>query len=153
MSAETISPPQPVPAGVGPAAPGEAKTSLLTRALLVIAFAFVLVRALPILTYPLGRDQGTYLTIGQGLLEGKQLYRDLWDNKPPGIFIAYAGIAGLFGKVMWSAAAVDILLLLVISYLLFRFTEALSGPRGRRDRGDGACFHAWRDEVFLDRTA
>jgi hypothetical protein len=90
----------------------------------------VLIRALPILSFPLGRDQGTYLTIGQGLLEGKQLYRDLWDNKPPGIFIAYAGIAKLFGRVMWSAAAVDILLLLIISYLLFWFTEPYLGPAG-----------------------
>jgi hypothetical protein len=130
MSVETISPAQPVPAGVGPAIRGEAKPSLFSRALLVIAIAFVLVRALPILTFPLGRDQGTYLTIGQGLLGGKQLYRDLWDNKPPGIFIAYAGIARLFGKVMWSAAAVDILLLLIISYLLFRFTEPYLGGAG-----------------------
>jgi len=130
MNVETISPPPPVSADVGPAARGEAKPSLLSRALLVIAIVFVLVRALPILTFPLGRDQGTYLTIGQGLLEGKQLYRDLWDNKPPGIFIAYAGIARLFGKVMWSAAAVDILLLLIISYLLFRFTEPYLGRAG-----------------------
>ncbi len=103
---------------------------MLSRALVVIAILFVLMRALPILSFPLGRDQGTYLTIGQGLLEGKQLYRDLWDNKPPGIFIVYAGIAKLFGRVMWSAAAVDILLLLVISYLLFCFTEPSLGRAG-----------------------
>ena len=130
MNVGTTSPPQPVSAGVGPTARGEAKTSLLSRALLVITMLYVVVRALPILSFPLGRDQGTYLTIGQGLLEGKQLYRDLWDNKPPGIFIAYAGIAKLFGRVMWSAAVVDILLLLVISYLLFRFTEPYLGRAG-----------------------
>jgi 4-amino-4-deoxy-L-arabinose transferase-like glycosyltransferase len=130
MNPETISPTQPLSAGVGEAAPGEARTSLFSRALLVIAILFVVVRALPILSYPIGRDQGTYLTIGQGLLEGKQLYRDLWDNKPPGIFIVYAGIAKLFGRVLWSAAAVDILLLLVISYLLFRFTESYLGRAG-----------------------
>jgi hypothetical protein len=98
--------------------------------LLAIAILFVVVRALPILTLPLGNDQGAYLMIGQGLLEGKRLYRDLLDTKPPGIFIVYAGIAKLFGRVMWSAAAAEILLLLVISYLLFRFSERYLGRAG-----------------------
>jgi hypothetical protein len=78
----------------------------------------------------MGCDHGTYLTIGQGLLEGKQLYRDLWDNKPPGIFVVYAGIAKLFGRVPWSVPVVDILLLFVISYLLFRFTAPYLGRAG-----------------------
>jgi hypothetical protein len=130
MNVETISPPLPVSAGVGPTARGGAVASLANRAIVVAAVLFVLVRALPILNFPMGCDHGTYLTIGQGLLDGKQLYRDLWDNKPPGIFIAYAGIAKVFGRAMWSAAAVDILLLLLISYLLFRFTEAYIGRAG-----------------------
>jgi len=127
MNLETISPPKPVQSGETAPAPRGTTNSLFNRALLATAILFVLVRAFPILSFPLGRDQGTYLTIGQGLLEGKQLYRDLWDNKPPGIFIVYAGIAKLFGRVMWSAAAVDILLLLLISYFLFRFTEPYLG--------------------------
>ena len=65
--------------------------------------------------------------IGQSLLEGKQLYRDLWDNKPPGIFYLYAVIARLFGHVMWSVAVVDILWLFVISYCIFRFAERYLG--------------------------
>jgi hypothetical protein len=44
--------------------------------------------------------------------------------------MAYAGIAKLFGRVMWSAAVVDILLLLLISYLLFSFTEPYLGRAG-----------------------
>jgi hypothetical protein len=139
MSPETISLTQPVPSDMAEPASIEARTSLLSSVLVAIAVLFVVVRALPILTFPLGRDQGTYLTIGQGLLEGKQLYRDLWDNKPPGIFIVHAGIARLFGRVMWSAAAVDILLLLVISYLLFRFTEPYLG---RADAAIAVMVHA-----------
>ena len=130
MNPESISPRHSGPSDMAEPACIEARTSLLSRALLALAVLFVVVRALPILSFPLGRDQGTYLTIGQGLLEGKQLYRDLWDNKPPGIFYLYAGIAKLFGRVMWSAAAVDILLLLLISYFLFRFTEPYLGRAG-----------------------
>jgi len=130
MNPEIVSPTQPVPTGVAGTKAGEARTSLLSRALLALAVLFVVVRALPIQSFPMGRDQATYLVVGKGLLEGKQLYRDLWDIKPPGIFIVYAGIAKLFGRAMWSVAMVDILLLLLISYLLFRFTEPYLGRAG-----------------------
>ena len=127
---ENISPTQPLSAGVAEAAPGKARTSLPSRALLVIAILFVLVRALPILTFPMGRDQATYLVVGKGLLEGKRLYRDLWDIKPPGIYIVYAGIAKVFGRAVWSVAMVDALLLLVISFFLFWYAKSYLGRAG-----------------------
>ena len=130
MNPEPISPAPTVLAGKAGSLPGKASVSNWERALLPIAMLFVVVRALPILTFPLGNDQGAYLMIGKGLLEGKQLYRDLLDTKPPGIFIVYAGITKLVGRVMWSAAAADILLLLLISYLLFRFTQPILGRAG-----------------------
>ena len=95
-----------------------------------ITILIVLLYALPILTFPPGRDQGTYLEIGQSLIEGKRLYLELWDNKPPVIFAIYAGIARAFGKVLWSPALVDVLLLLVISYLLFGFARRYIGQLG-----------------------
>ena len=98
------------------------------RVWLSVAMLFVVVRALPILSLPPGRDQSTYLLIGRSLLEGKQLYRDLWDNKPPGIFCLYAGISKLFGSAVWGVALVDIAWLLVISYCIFRFTARFLGP-------------------------
>ena len=89
---------------------------------------FALARALPVLSNFPGRDQGTYLTIGRSLLEGRILYRDLWDNKPPGIFYLYALIARVFGTHLWSAAAVDLGLILLISWCIFRFTDRSLGP-------------------------
>jgi hypothetical protein len=130
MNVEDISPPQPVPAAAASNASGKARAAVFDRVLIVLTVLYVLVRALPILCFPMGCDHGTYLTIGQGLLEGKQLYRDLWDNKPPGIFITYAGIAKLFGRAPWGVPAVDILLLFAISYLLFRFTKPYLGSAG-----------------------
>lgn len=46
---------------------------------------------------PLERDHATYAVIAHELLEGRQLYSDLWDNKPPGIFWTYAGAELVFG--------------------------------------------------------
>ncbi len=107
-----------------------ARPSIARRAWFVAAMCFVAVRAAPVLTYPLGRDQATYFLIGQSLLEGKELYLDLWDNKPPGIFYLYAVIAKVFGTVMWSPAVVDILWLVAISYCIFHFTQRYVGSAG-----------------------
>jgi hypothetical protein len=97
---------------------------------LVATMAFVFLRSLPNLRYLIGRDQATYCVIGQGLLHGKLLYRDLWDNKPPGIFYIYALIVKTFGPVMWSVGALDILWLLVFSCCIFYFSRRYLGNLG-----------------------
>ena len=88
---------------------------------LVLSLALVLLQALPNLSYPIGRDQATYGVIGRGLLHGARLYRDLWDNKPPGIFYIYAAIVKIYGPALWSVGLLDILWLLAISACLFCF--------------------------------
>ncbi|MCU0685751.1 MAG: hypothetical protein MUF34_26490 [Polyangiaceae bacterium] len=44
-----------------------------------------------------GRDQGIYAVVGEGMTRGLAPYKDLWDFKPPGIFLLYAGARTLFG--------------------------------------------------------
>ncbi len=104
--------------------------STRSRAWLYGTLGLVFLRALPNLRYPLGRDQATYCVIGQGLLQGQLLYRDLWDNKPPGIFYIYAPIVKVFGPVMWSVGVVDILWLLAISCCIFYFARRYLGMAG-----------------------
>ena len=98
-----------------------------TRAWLFGGLAVVFLRALPNLRFPIGRDQATYCVIGQGLLHGQLLYRDLWDNKPPGIFYIYALIVKICGPVMWCVGVVDILWLLAISCCIFYFARRYLG--------------------------
>lgn len=94
---------------------------------LALALGLALLMAIPNLSYPIGRDQATYCVIGRGLLEGARVYRDLWDNKPPGIFYLYAAIVKIFGPAIWSIGLLDILWLLGISVCIFRFTEPSIG--------------------------
>lgn len=94
---------------------------------LAIILIWVMLRALPNLSYPVGRDQATYFVVAQGLLRGAKLYRDVWDMKPPGIFPVYAGVVKAFGPVMWSVGVVDILRLLLISLCILRFAERYLG--------------------------
>ena len=77
--------------------------------------------------YPIARDQATYLYIAQRLWEGKQLYLNLWDNKPPGIFFLYALFVKVFGTAMWSVGMVEILWLTMISCFIFIFAERYLG--------------------------
>src|SRR5208282_3418916 len=104
--------------------------STRSRAWLYGTLGLVFLRALPNLRYLIGRDQATYCVIAQGLLHGKLPYRDLWDNKPPGIFYIYALIVKIFGPVMWSLGAVDILWLLTISCCIFYFARRYLGTAG-----------------------
>jgi len=58
------------------------------------AFALSRLVALP---QPLGVDEGIFATAGWGLTRGLMLYRDVWDQKPPGIHLTYAAGFALFG--------------------------------------------------------
>lgn len=95
---------------------------------LAVALVYTIIRALPNLSYPIARDQAVYCVLGQGLLEGKHLYVDFWDNRSPGLAYIYAAIVKITGPVMWCVGAVDVLWLLVIAYFIFRFTERYLGP-------------------------
>lgn len=58
-----------------------------------------------------GQDQSVFLTLGQGLLDGRQPYVDLWDHKPPMIYVIAALASALPGDpwgmlVLLSIAAV-----------------------------------------------
>jgi hypothetical protein len=46
---------------------------------------------------PWGPDQGIFATDGWALQRGLTLYRDVWDQKPPGIHLAYRVAFAVFG--------------------------------------------------------
>ncbi len=68
---------------------------LLWICLPIVVGAFVV--RLAAFTEPLGPDQGVYATIGWGMQRGLALYRDLWEQKPPGIYLMYRLAFALFG--------------------------------------------------------
>jgi hypothetical protein len=76
---------------------------------LLALIGLVLLLALPTLSYPLGRDQGEFASIGRGLLEGRVPYRDLWNPKPPAVFYLYAGAMTVFGQTAPALRALDLL--------------------------------------------
>lgn len=48
------------------------------------------------LLLPFGTDQGLYSLVGASILRGELPYRDVWDNKPPGVYYSYAAALAWF---------------------------------------------------------
>lgn len=58
----------------------------------------IILTHIPILVEPYWYwDSGFYQVIGQGMVDGKLLYVDIWDNKLPGIYFIFALFYKLFG--------------------------------------------------------
>lgn len=80
---------------------------------------------------PLQTDSGIWAYIGWRLNNGATLYRDLWDNKPPGIFYAFA-LAERFGEpgsdvpLRWMDAIVTIVVLGLTFALARRLASTLA---------------------------
>lgn len=98
------------------------------RVQLMILVALVLLLALPVLTYPLGRDQGEFATLGQGLLDGRWPYSDLWNPKPPAVFVVYALFTGIFGPTAWAVRLIDFALFPLLALALYWIGARLHRP-------------------------
>ncbi|TAM81929.1 MAG: hypothetical protein EPN47_11035 [Acidobacteria bacterium] len=128
-----------------------------SRTWLIASMATVLILSLPNLQYPIGRDQATYCVIAESLLKGKHLYRDLWDNKPPGIFYLYVPIVKLLGRAAWLVGAVDLVCVAATALCTFYFCARYLGPQaGALAAVLYACWHnskgyinAAQPEIFL----
>ncbi|MBX3246272.1 MAG: hypothetical protein KF901_03740 [Myxococcales bacterium] len=70
----------------------------------VCAFAF----GLPSLGFRYGRDQALFHYVGRELLGGSVLYRDVFDIKPPGVYVVYAINHALFGATTWGIRLFDL---------------------------------------------
>ena len=99
---------------------------LLIGALILIS----LIVALPVLTYPLGRDQGMYANIARTILNGGLPYIDMWDIKPPAIYYIYAGGISLFGPGAAAIRAIDLAFLPLTLISLFMLGKRLGGTVG-----------------------
>lgn len=95
---------------------------------LVLVVAAFIIR-LPGIVEPLGPDQGVYATIGWGLQRGLSLYRDLWEQKPPAIYLTYRLAFDIFGDRMSAIFWIDYLAAVVAVAAVFDLARRLAGLR------------------------
>ncbi len=100
---------------------GVPRAAWLTAALAAAA-------GLPALLYPPGRDQAVFLLAGRALLGGGAPYVDLWDIKPPGLFLAYMAPAALSGWLPGAVALLDLAALAAAILLAGRLAAAARQP-------------------------
>ena len=70
---------------------------------------------------PWVNDEGTYFAVAQALAHGSRLYADIWENKPPGIYLLYSSVYRLFGPSLLSirvVAAFTALALVVLTWVI-----------------------------------
>jgi Dolichyl-phosphate-mannose-protein mannosyltransferase len=95
----------------------------------VVAWAVIALSAVQILLFSFGRDQAIYATVADGILHGKMPYRDLWDFKPPGIFLVYALSQAVFGKTMLAPRLLEVIGLVAMVFTFQRLSETFFGVR------------------------
>ena len=93
--------------------------------LLLIAVSIFFLR-LHGLKEPLERDLSTYAYIGHNILEGKELYTDLWDHKPPGIYMVYSLAELLWGYDQKAIVYMGIVFTLVSLLFLYGFLNRIA---------------------------
>lgn len=77
----------------------------------------ILLRLFSFFYSSIDQDETTYLIIAREMLKGARLYVDVWDTKPAGIFLLFAGFQSLFGD--------SILMIRLMASLFAGFTAFL----------------------------
>ncbi|NCB07857.1 MAG: hypothetical protein EOM73_06815, partial [Bacteroidia bacterium] len=76
-------------------------------------------------TSVLDHDESTYMIIGRDILNGKELYSDVTDTKPVGVFLFYAGLEFLFGSSIFMKRLVFSLVVGATAFLIFRISKKM----------------------------
>ena len=97
----------------------------LTVSFFIITLLGLLIR-IPSIAEPLGIDQGLLASVAKGLSRGQALYRDIWDQKPPGLYFAYLAAFELFGWRVSSIHWMDIAASAATAALLFAIVRQLA---------------------------
>lgn len=105
---------------------GRDRWAWLSPATVVLAVA---VFALPMVVWPMCRDQGIYAYTGWRLLEGEMPYRDVYTFKPPGTVFLHALSQVLFGPTIAAIRWLDLVLLAVTAVGTSWLVSRWSGSR------------------------
>jgi hypothetical protein len=101
--------------------------SLIIRSLALITLVALLTR-IGEFGNPLSHvDDQFYLFTGKAILRGELPYVDVWDRKPIGLFLIYAGVAALGGPSMLVYRVVAFLFALSTSFVILKIGERVAG--------------------------
>jgi hypothetical protein len=105
--------------------PQSLATSRLLVPALLLAAAFVL-RAPQFGNPVAGFDEQLYLLIGERMWQGAIPYLDLWDRKPPGLFVLFAAMSA-FGNGLIVSQLIATLFAAATAWIVYRLALARTG--------------------------
>jgi 4-amino-4-deoxy-L-arabinose transferase-like glycosyltransferase len=97
----------------------------ILNSFLIFLILTIILRFFGLFPSVIDHDESTYFVIGQGIANGKTLYVDLIDIKPPGIFFIYAGIIKIFGNSIMAIRVFAILLIALTALLIYLIKEVM----------------------------
>ncbi len=80
----------------------------------------------PILFFPISADLSIYVLGGEAILDGKKLYADFIDIKPPIFYYTFAMIVKVFGRSEMGLRFFDLIIQSITLYLIFKTVDASS---------------------------
>jgi len=100
------------------------------KAEIVLGAVLILIAALRIPTlfepYWYG-DEGIFAAVANGILNHQTLYTQIWDNKPPLIYLTYASVFKFFGPSMFALRATAAIFVVATGYLIFEIARHTLG--------------------------
>lgn len=111
----------------------------------IVALALYFVAALAIRSYTFGNpvlhiDEQFYLLVGDRMLHGAIPFVDIWDRKPIGLFLIYAGIRMLGGFGILQYQAIALLFAVATAGVIYRIARLIASPTGAWCSGVGYLF-------------
>ncbi len=76
---------------------------------------------------PMGADSGIFAYGAEQMLDGKLLYRDVWDHKPPAVFYVNALAILIGGSTPWSIWWIGVAWVAMVSIAFFFLLRLLTG--------------------------
>ena len=107
----------------GPLSPQEKGWLVVAIILTVVAFVLRAFAAVE----PLGIDQGLWASAVRGMARGQLLYRDVWEQRPPGIYFIYLAAFQVLGWKASTIAWLDLIASVATAATLFAVTRRLIG--------------------------
>ena len=86
-----------------------------------------LLPASPILEHTPPRDSGIFLYVGSRLLKGDLLYKNVWDDKPPMIFLINALGLWMSGGSLWGVWIIEVIGILAAVWMAFSILKKSFG--------------------------
>lgn len=102
-------------------------SGLTVRRIFWILFAITLFIRFPFFFRDyVDRDESTFILMGQSWVNGHLPYTELWDLKPPVVFLFFAAVIALFGKSFMAIRFFGCILIVVSALFTFKIARTIT---------------------------